>query len=104
MMGGVGQGRVSGLVEQPSNRRLGAPSQVLFSIFIRPIYDLESLTTYADDNYLGSGNKSLTVAMMETKEKIERVTKWMTQSGLKINDKKLISVYSTDDHWKPGLW
>ena len=29
---------------------------VLFSIFIRPIYDKEALTTYADDNYLGAEN------------------------------------------------
>ena len=26
---------------------------ILFSIFIRPIYDLEAMTTYADDNSLG---------------------------------------------------
>ena len=29
---------------------------VLFSIFIRPIYKIEDLTTYADDNYLGADN------------------------------------------------
>ena len=51
-------------------------------------YDLESLTTYAVDNYLGSENESLAVALAETKAKITRVTQWMTMSGLKINEKK----------------
>ena len=61
---------------------------VLFSIFIRPLYDLETLTTYADDNYIKSENRSLDVALKEIKLKIEGVTKWITKSGLKINEKK----------------
>ena len=52
------------------------------------IYDLESMTTCADDNYLGSENKSLVVALAEPKAKIERGTKWIMQSGLKLNEKK----------------
>ena len=43
-------------------------------IFIRPIYELEDLTTYADDNYLGAENEILTLAIHEIKRKINIVT------------------------------
>ena len=42
-------------------------------VFIRPLYDLESMTTYADDNYLGSENHCLNLALAHTKEKIENI-------------------------------
>ena len=58
---------------------------VLFSIFIRPLYDLEIITTYADDNYLGSENYNLNLAKLEIKRKINITTKWLCGSGLKIN-------------------
>ena len=61
---------------------------VLFSIFIRPIYNIEDLTTYADDNYLGAENRILLNAIDEIKRKITRVSDWLTNSGLKINEKK----------------
>ena len=61
---------------------------VLFSIFIRPIYEIEALTTYADDNYIGAENKILAKALDEIKLKINNVSQWLTQSGLKINDQK----------------
>ena len=59
---------------------------VLFSIFIRPIYEIEALITYADDNYLGIANNNLDLALEQTKMKIGRVTDWLTNSGLKINE------------------
>ena len=58
------------------------------SIFIRPIYEIEALITYADDNYVGSANKNMSLALEETKTKIYRISKWLTNSGLKINDDK----------------
>ena len=61
---------------------------ILFSIFIRPIYDLEDLITYADDNYLGTENTFLSIALAETKRKIVAVSCWLKKSGLKINDQK----------------
>ena len=48
----------------------------------------DNLVAYADDNYMGGENKNLAVAMRIIKSKIEAVTKWMTSSGLKINELK----------------
>ena len=61
------------------------PGLVLFCIFIRPIYDLEDLITYADDNYAGGSDEDLLAAIMMVKTKMEKITTWMTMSGLKIN-------------------
>ena len=60
----------------------------LFSIFIRPIYDIEDLVTNADDNYTGEGNEDVVMALTLVKQRMERVTRWMAMSRLKINVKK----------------
>ena len=54
---------------------------------LRP-WDLETIVTYADDNYLGSENANIILAKQEIKRKINVITKWLTGSGLKINDQK----------------
>ena len=46
------------------------------------------MVTYADDNYLGTANKILQSAINDTLSKIKKVTKWLKQSGLKINEQK----------------
>ena len=58
---------------------------VLFSIFIRPLYDLEDLLTYADDNYAGGANQSLEIATNLVGIRMNGIAKWMKMSGLKIN-------------------
>ena len=35
---------------------------VLFALFVSPLYDLESLVSFADDNYTTRSNKSLITA------------------------------------------
>ena len=52
------------------------------------IYDLETITTYADDNYLGAENENLILAKTEIIKKIHIATQWLTGSGLKINESK----------------
>ena len=61
-----------------------------------PIYDIEPITTYADDNYLGSENPNFMLAISEIKRKIISVTNWLTGSGMKINDQKTeICIFTT---------
>ena len=56
--------------------------------FIRPLYDLEDLITYADDNYAGVGNDSLEQAKGMVEIMMNRTVKWMKMSGLKIKVSK----------------
>jgi hypothetical protein len=61
---------------------------ILYALFIRPLYDLEKLTTFADDNYVIGYHKEKDWALRELGEKLERIVKWLKDSGLKVNEKK----------------
>ena len=54
----------------------------------RPIFEIVDLLAYADDNYMGGENQNLTEAIQAVKAETEAVTKWMSSSGLKINELK----------------
>ena len=58
---------------------------VLFNLFMSPLLEKEDLKSYADDSYLIRGNKSNEVALQRLQFQCEKVTKWMTDSGLKVN-------------------
>jgi hypothetical protein len=61
---------------------------ILYALFIRPLYDLEKLTTFADDNYVIGYHKEKNLALRELGEKLVRIVKWLKDSGLKVNEKK----------------
>ena len=61
---------------------------VLFSIFVRPLFDLFDIVNYADDNYIGNENENLATAMLNVKLKTEGICDWLSNSGLKINEEK----------------
>jgi hypothetical protein len=61
---------------------------ILYALFIRPLYDLEKLTTFADDNYVIGYHKEKDLALKELGEKLVRIVKWLKDSGLKVNEKK----------------
>jgi hypothetical protein len=61
---------------------------ILYALFIRPLYDLEKLTTFADDNYVIGYHKEKDQALRELGEKLVRIVKWLKDSGLKVNEKK----------------
>ena len=58
---------------------------VLFNLFMSPLLTKEDPISYADDSYLIRGNKSKEVALQRLQFQCEKVTKWMTDSGLKVN-------------------
>ena len=58
---------------------------VLFNIFVSPLLEKEDIISYADDSYLIKGSKSKETALQRLQFQCETVTKWMTNSGLKVN-------------------
>ena len=61
---------------------------ILYAIYVSPLFDLTNLSNFADDNYAitWSKNKETTLALMS--EKLQSITKWLTDSGLKVNENK----------------
>ena len=53
-----------------------------------PLLQIEDLDLYADDNYLGHDDASLEKLLPTLQLKVNRITKWIKDSGLKINAKK----------------
>ena len=61
---------------------------ILYALFIRPLYDIEKLTTFADDNYVVECNKEKRVALEELGRRLGKIVKWLKNSGLKVNESK----------------
>ena len=61
---------------------------ILYAIYVSPLFDLTDISNFADDNFAltWSKNKQNAIKLMETKLSI--VTKWLTGSGLKVNEQK----------------
>ena len=58
---------------------------VLFSLFLSPLLEKEDLISYADDSYLIRGNKTKEIALWRLQFQLEKVRKWLMDSGLKVN-------------------
>ncbi len=54
----------------------------LYALFIRLFYDLEKLTTFADDNYVIGYHKEKDIALGELGEKLAKIVEWLKDSGL----------------------
>ena len=61
---------------------------ILYALFVSPLFDLTKMTLFADDNYVVRRNKHLTELPKEMKETLEKIIKWLSESGLKVNDCK----------------
>jgi hypothetical protein len=59
---------------------------ILFSLSISPLLEKEDLINNANDSYLI--NKSKEIAMQRLKFQMQKVEKWLTNSGLKVNVEK----------------
>jgi hypothetical protein len=71
---------------------------ILFSLFISPLLEKEDLISYADDSYLIRSNKSKEIALQRLKFQMQKVEKWLTDSGLKVNVEKteIVIFHKTD--------
>ena len=61
---------------------------VLYALYIRPLYDNEKITTFADDNYIIERHQNKNTALKILGKKLERIVKWLKDSGLKVNETK----------------
>ena len=61
---------------------------ILYAIFVSPLFDLAKMTLFADDNYVIHWNKDLALLIVDMQRTIELITKWLRQSGLKVNEGK----------------
>ena len=61
---------------------------ILYSIFVSPLLALTELTLFADDNYALLWNKSKADLVLAMQTKLELITSWLRDSGLKVNENK----------------
>ena len=70
------------------NNDIGTVQGSILGPILYALYDLEKLTTFADDNYMIGYLKEKDWALKQLGEKLERIVKWLKDSGLKVNEKK----------------
>ena len=61
---------------------------ILYAIYVSPLFDLEKMTNYADDNFIIKSNKVLSRLIIDMEKSLEAITKWLKKSGLKVNEDK----------------
>ena len=61
---------------------------ILYALFLRPLYDKEKLTTFADDNYVIERHREKRTALERLGIRLKRIIKWLRDSGLKVNEAK----------------
>ena len=59
------------------------PTLVLYAIFISPLFDIEDLSAFADDNFTISAHIDLQIAKTNLEISLTNISKWMKDSGLK---------------------
>jgi len=61
---------------------------ILFAIFVKDIMEVESVTIFADDNYLVDGYKTIEELTIQMERKANNLFNWLTTSGLTVNPEK----------------
>ena len=61
---------------------------ILYAIYVAPLFDLTDLSNFADDNFALTWSKNKATAITLMTEKLEIITKWLKESGLKVNESK----------------
>ena len=61
---------------------------LLYAIYVSPLFDLIRLTNFADDNFVIRWNRCLEALIPDLKKDLETMTKWLKDSGLKVNESK----------------
>ena len=66
---------------------------VLFSQFVSSLLVTEDVISYANDSYLIRGSKNKELAPQRLQFQVQKVQKWLTSSGLKVNVEKTEIVF-----------
>jgi hypothetical protein len=61
---------------------------VLCALFVSPLFDLDDLVNFADDNFCVEWNKNLPLLIYNLEKCLEMITKWLKESGLVVNESK----------------
>ena len=71
---------------------------VLYAIFISPLFDLEDMSAFADDNYTIKWHRDIQIMITNLENSLSTIVKWLTDSGLKVNEEKTeICLFSRQD-------
>ena len=71
---------------------------ILYAIFVSPLFDIEKMTNFADDNYVIRWNKCMEALITDMEKSLEAITKWLKESGLKVHtDKTEICLFHRND-------
>ena len=71
---------------------------VLYALFVSPLFDLDDLINFADDNFCVEWNKDLSVLIINLEKRLEMITKWLRDSGLVVNESKTeVCLFHTND-------
>ena len=60
----------------------------LYAIYVAPIFDICNMSNFADDNFVIGWNKIKTLLIEDMVKKLEAITKWLRESGLRVNETK----------------
>ena len=60
----------------------------MYAIDVYAFFDLHKLSNYADDNFIVTWDSCIEVLVTDMKESLEAITKWLHDSGLKVNESK----------------
>ena len=61
---------------------------ILYSIYVSPVFDLVHMSSFADDNFTLKWNCKKNELIKDMERELEMLTKWLRDSGLKVNDGK----------------
>ena len=71
---------------------------VLYAIFVSPIFDIQNLVNFADDNFCVVWNKDLVLLIEDLERRLEMIVKWLKDSGLVVNESKTeICLFHSND-------
>ena len=61
---------------------------ILYAIFVAPLYEISKLSNFADDNFAITKHQSKAICMQLIEYKMKTISKWLKDSGLKVNETK----------------
>ena len=61
---------------------------LLYAIYVSPLFDVEDLMTFADDNFIPRFNNNLQELITDMEKSLESITRWLRDSGLVVNKTK----------------
>ena len=61
---------------------------ILYALYVSPVFDLVCMSSFADDNFTIKWNINKNELIKDMENELEVLTKWLKDSGLKVNEDK----------------